>query len=282
MCKINNNWVIENLQKALGTWNSKLAEIWGLLTTSPENFKGGEVWAVIQQIYGYVQAVGYALLVLFFFAGVIRSTIDVHDLRRPEAVFKLFLRFAIAKLVMDYGMELLIHIMQIPQGMVSHIIAGAGLDADAMAELPAAIQASISELGFLASIPLWFVALLSRLIITVLAFILILTVYGRFFRFYMFAALAPIPLAGLAAHNTQNMALGFLRNFSGVCMEVVTIAIACLIYTKMVSAPPDIDAAASAVTQVWDYTAEIIFNMLLLVGTVKMVDIVTRQILGGG
>ena len=44
------NWIVDNLNSALGTWNSKLSEIWQLLSTSPEEFKGGGVWDVIVKI----------------------------------------------------------------------------------------------------------------------------------------------------------------------------------------------------------------------------------------
>ena len=38
---MSDNWVVQNLQNALDTWNSKLAEIWQIITQSPENFKRG-------------------------------------------------------------------------------------------------------------------------------------------------------------------------------------------------------------------------------------------------
>ncbi|MCM1283889.1 MAG: hypothetical protein NC242_09705, partial [Roseburia sp.] len=38
------NWVVQNLENALGTWNEKLAEIWQLIIQTPENFKGGAIW----------------------------------------------------------------------------------------------------------------------------------------------------------------------------------------------------------------------------------------------
>ena len=67
------NWIVDNLNSALGTWNDKLAEIWTLIATAPEDFKGGTVWTVIQAINGALQAIGCALLVLFFVTGVVRT-----------------------------------------------------------------------------------------------------------------------------------------------------------------------------------------------------------------
>lgn len=62
---MSDNWVVQNLENALDTWNENLSEIWGLLTQSPQDFEGGGIWKVIVNINGAVQAIGYALLVLF-------------------------------------------------------------------------------------------------------------------------------------------------------------------------------------------------------------------------
>lgn len=59
------NWVVGNLQNAIETWNSKLSEIWTLISQSPVDFKDGTIWNVITNIHGAVQAIALALLVLF-------------------------------------------------------------------------------------------------------------------------------------------------------------------------------------------------------------------------
>ena len=41
---LDNNWIVENLTNAFATWNSKMAELWSLLTESPQTFKGGTIW----------------------------------------------------------------------------------------------------------------------------------------------------------------------------------------------------------------------------------------------
>ena len=70
---MSDNWVIQNLNNSLNTWNEKLTEIWKLITQSPEHFKGGAIWDVIVDIHGALQAIGLALLVLFFVVGVVRT-----------------------------------------------------------------------------------------------------------------------------------------------------------------------------------------------------------------
>ena len=91
------NWVVQNLQNALDTWNGKLGEIWSLITQSPQTFKGGTIWNVIQTINGAMQAIGLALLVLFFVVGIVKTCGTIAEVKKPEHAIKLFLRFAIAK-----------------------------------------------------------------------------------------------------------------------------------------------------------------------------------------
>ena len=74
---MSDSWVVQNLNNALNTWNEKLAEVWELLLMSPQSFKGGGIWKVILQINGAVQAIGLALLVLFFLVGVVKTTANL-------------------------------------------------------------------------------------------------------------------------------------------------------------------------------------------------------------
>ena len=109
--------ILDNLENALQTWNDKLAEIWGLLTQSPQNFRGGGIWDVIVGINGALQAIGYALLVLFFVVGMVKSTTNLQEIKRPEVALRLFIRFALAKAAVTWGMELLTSIFSITQGI---------------------------------------------------------------------------------------------------------------------------------------------------------------------
>ena len=147
--------------------------------------------------------------------------------------------------------------------------------------LPQEIADAIGDVGFLASIPLWLVTLLGSLFITVLAFIMILTVYGRFFKIYMYAALSPVALASFAGEGTSHFGKAFLRSYVGVCMEGAVIVLACIIFSAFSSSgTPVVDSSASVVTQVWSYLGEVIFNLLVLVGLVKSADHIAKEMMG--
>lgn len=277
---MSDNWVVQNLQNALDTWNSKLAEIWQLLTTSPQQFKGGSIWSVMVNINGAVQAIGLALLVLFFVVGVVRTCGSFTDVKKPEHALKLFIRFAIAKGVITYGLELMLALFNIVQGTISTIMTSAGFGTPNQTTLPAEMITKIEECGFFESIPLWAVTLIGGLFITVLSFIMIMTVYGRFFKLYMYTALAPIPLSTFAGEPSQNVGKSFIKSYCAVLLEGAVIVLACIIFSLFASSPPVVDANAAAVTQVWAYIGELVFNMLVLVGAIKMSDRIIREMMG--
>lgn len=274
------NWIVQNLQNALDTWNDKLAEIWQILTQSPEEFKGGGIWDMIVKIHGALMAIGLALLVLFFVAGVIRTCGSFADVKRPEHAFKIFIRFVLAKAVVTYGLELMMAFFDIAQGIVSTVMDTAGLNQIQETVLPESMVETIESVGFFDSIPLWAVTLIGSLFITILSFVMIMSVYGRFFRLYLYTAIAPIPFSTFAGEPTQSVGTNFLRSYAGVCLEGAIVVLACIIFSLFAGSPPVVDETAAAVTQVWSYVGELIFNMLVLVGLVKMSDRVVKEMMG--
>ena len=277
---MSDNWVVQNLINALNTWNEKLSEIWSLLTTTPQEFKDGSIWNVMVNINNAMQAIGLALLVLFFVAGVVKTCGSFTEIKKPEHALKLFVRFAIAKGVVTYGMELMLALFDIVQGTISSIMTASGMGGIESTTLPQEMIETIENCGFFESIPLWAVTLIGGLLVTVLSFILIMTVYGRFFKLYMYTALAPIPLSTFAGEPSQSVGKSFIRSYSAVLLEGAVILLACIIFSLFASTPPVVDTSAAAVTQVWSYIGQLAFHMLVLVGTVKISDRIIREMMG--
>ena len=259
---MSDNWVVQNLENALEVWNDKLSEIWQLITQSPQTFKGGSIWSIICSIHGALQAIGYALLVLFFVVGVVKTCGSFAELKKPEHAVKLFVRFAIAK------------------GVVSTIMNSAGFGSPQATVLPQEIITAVEDCGFFESIPLWAVTLIGGLFIWVLSFVMIMSVYGRFFKMYMYTALAPVPLSAFAGEPTQNIGKSFLKSYASVCLEGAIIVLACIIFSVFASSPPVVDPNAAPASMVWSYIGELIFNMLILVGAVKMADRLVKEMMG--
>ena len=274
------NWVVQNLQNSLNTWNEKLSEVWQLLTESPEEFKGGTIWQVILNIHGALMAIGLALLVLFFVVGVVKTCGSFTEVKKPEHAFKIFIRFVIAKAVVTYGLELMMALFEIVQGMIATIMRSAGLARSDELLLPDELVTAIEECGFFESIPLWAVTLIGSLFIMVLSFIIIMSVYGRFFKIYMYTAIAPIPLSTFAGEPTQQIGVSFMKSYAAVCLEGAIILLACIIFSVFAASPPVVDVDAAPTAMVWKYIGELIFNMLVLVGAVKMSDRIVREMMG--
>lgn len=277
---MSNNWVVQNLQNALETWNEKQAEIWTLVTQSPQTFKGGGIWNIMVGIHGVVKAVGLALVVLFFVMGIMKTCGSFADLKRPEVTIKVFIRFAIAKSVVTHGLELMNALFSVAQGLVSSIMSAAGFSAAQIAVLPEEIITAVEDCGFFESIPLWAVTLIGGLLITVLSFVMIMTVYGRFFKLYLYTAIAPVPLSAFSGEPTQSIGISFIKSYTAVCMEGAIIVLGCIIFSLFAASPPVVDPDAAAVSMVWSYVGELVFNMLILVGTIKMADRVVREMMG--
>ena len=265
---MNQNWIVENLNNAFSTWNGKLTELWGLVTTSPQSFKGGAVWGVMQSLHNAMIGIGYALIVLFFAISLFKNTAKFHELNRPEAAVHYLIRFVAAKALVGYGMDIMLNIFSICNGVVSDMAAGMGGISQAMVALPGEVQSAIENVGFLASIPLWLVTIMGSLFITVL----------WFFRLYMYTALAPLPLASFAGESTQSVGISFIKSYVGVCLEGTVIVLACVIYAAFVSTPTV--SGGEATTMVWSYLTEIIFNMLVLVGLIKGSDRIIHEMMG--
>lgn len=274
------NWVVQNLQNALATWNDKLSEIWLLITQSPEEFKDGTIWNVITNIHGALQAIGYSLLVLFFVVGVMKTCGNFAEMKRPEIALKMFIRFILSKAVIDYGLELMMALFDMVQGIVAKIMATSGLARIDEMVLPESIVTAIEDSGFWESVPLWAVTLIGSLFITVLSFIMIMTVYGRFFKIYLYTAVAPVPLSSFAGEPSSSVGKSFIKSYAAVCLEGAIIVLGCIIFSLFAASPPVVDETAAAVNQVWTYVGELIFNMIVLVGTVKMSDRVVKEMMG--
>ncbi len=278
---MSDNWIVANLENAFATWNDKMTEIWNLVTTSPQSFRGGAIWNIVSTINGALQAIGLGLLVLFCAMSIFKSTASFRDFQRPEYALKHFIRFVAAKVAITGAMDIMTTLYTICGGIVEKIAGSLGGIGSASVSLPSAIEQAVEDAGFWASIPLWLVTILGSLFITVLSFIMIMTVYGRFFKLYIYTAIAPVPLSSFAGESTSFMGKSFIKSYIGVCMEGAVIVLACIIFSAFAStSTPSLDTGMTTVTMIWKYIGEVIFNMLVLVGLIKGADRIVKELFG--
>ena len=262
------------LYQGLEYLGNMLDKMWSILTTSPQNFKGGGIWSIITTINGVLGAIGTALLVLFFTVGVVKTCGSFAELKRPETAVKVFVRFVIAKALIDNGLTLMVDFVTIVQSVISKITASSSIGTALEFTIP-------SDVGILdGAIPIWAVCFIAHIAFMVIGIVLLLTVYGRFFRIYMYTAIAPIPLATMAGQPTENIAKSFLKSYAGVCMQGVVIVLACIIFTAYAASMPNMDTSLDPLRMVWVYVGEVVFNMLVLVGLVKGSDRIIHDMMG--
>ena len=269
------------LMQGLQYLGDKLDKMWALLTTSPQNFKGGGIWNIITTINGVLGAIGTALLVLFFTIGVIKTCGSFAELKKPETAVKVFIRFAISKYLIDNCLKLMLNFVTIVQGVIAKVTASSSVGTALEFSIPSSVQSKFEGVGILdGAIPLWAICFIAHIAFIVIGIVLLLTVYGRFFRIYMYTAIAPIPLSTLAGQPTENIAKSFLKSYAGVCMQGVVIVLACVIFTAYAASMPQIDTSAEPIKMVWGYVSEVIFNMLVLLGLVKGSDRIIHDMMG--
>jgi len=274
------NWIIDSINRALDGWNDKLAELWQIISMSPSEFKGGAVWSVMVTINDALKATAYGLLVLFFAFGVLSISTNLRDFRKPEVFVKHLLRFVIAKEAVSQTMNFMNWLYGMCAGIISTI--GGRMSAAATAtHMPTEIADAIQRVNFINSIPLWLVSVIGSLVIMVLSFMIILTAYGRFFRLYLYTAMAPIPLSTFAGEATSSMGKAFIKSYIGVVLEGAIIMLSCIIFSKLTGASQSgINTSDSPVTQAWTYLGEVTFSMILLLMTIRSSDRIIREMLG--
>ena len=269
------------LYQGLQYLGEKLAEMWSLLTTSPQSFKEGAIWSVISTINGVLVAIGTALLVLFFTIGVIKTCGSFAELKKPETAVKVFIRFCVAKWLIDNCLSILVNFVTIIQSIISDVTETSSIGTALEFAIPSDVQSTFEGIGILdGAIPVWAVCFISHLAMIVIAIVLLLTVYGRFFRIYMYTAIAPIPLSTLAGQPTENIARSFLKSYAGVCLQGVVIVLACIIFTAFAATAPEMDTTLEPLEMVWKYVSDLIFNLLILLGLVKGSDRIIHDMMG--
>ena len=269
------------LMQGLQYLGDMLEKMWAILTTSPQNFKGGGIWRVITSINGVLGAIGTALLVLFFTVGVIKTCGSFAELKKPETAVKVFIRFAISKYLIDNCLKLMLNFVTIVQGVIAKVTASSSVGTALEFSIPSSVQSKFDGVGILdGAIPLWAICFIAHIAFIVIGIVLLLTVYGRFFRIYMYTAIAPIPLSTLAGQPTENIAKSFLKSYAGVCMQGVVIVLACIIFTAYAASMPQMDTSAEPIKMVWGYVSEVVFNMLVLLGLVKGSDRIIHDMMG--
>lgn len=104
---------------------------------------------------------------------------------------------------------------------------------------------------------------------------------AAFFKMYMYTALAPVPLSAFAGEPTQNIGKSFLKKaMRRYALGGAIHRLGLHHLLRVCVQPPVVDPNAAPASMVWSYIGELIFNMLILVGAVKMADRLVKEMMG--
>ena len=268
------------LENGLAAWNDKLSEVFKLLSTSPDEFRDGAIWKTMTSVFDGIIGVGLALVLLCWCIGVIKNVASLYELKRPEIAVRMLVRLVFTQYIVTHSLDLLIKFSQLATGLIKEIMTASGLDPEVALELPSEIETAVSGLGVISGLGAWATAFLCMILVTGLSLLILLTVYGRFFRIFIMTALAPIPLAGFAGEPTSGMGKSFLRSYIAVLLEGSIILLAAVIFTAFATTAPVFDDTVSAQTMIFTYMGQVILQMLIFVIIVKSADRVAREISG--
>ena len=273
---------LDMLQNGIDRWNDYYQKILTVLTTSPD-VAYPTVWTSMSTISNYLKVIGISLSVIFFYVGLTKSTLHFEELRRPEKFIGVFIRLAIGMGLVNYGFDLSLIILQIFQGCIVGITEIVGFGSNgAMTSIPTEIYDLANNLETGWSLGLYVLCLLGFIAMFGISLVLFLTVYVRFIKIYIYAAISPLALASLSSDETGRPARTFIVSYMTVCLQGVIIAIAFIIFSNFVSTGFVIDANASVMANLCNYLGFVLIHSLILVTTVRISDQLTKDMIGSG
>ncbi len=270
--------ILDMLIMVFQAWNSMVDVVFGLLIASPENFKDGGPWQIIEEINPIFVAVGSSLVVIFFVIGFCSESIDVKEEMRLEKILTLLCRLGLAEFMVANNVTIMKAIFQSVGNLVNLLSLGNGVHLKMTREAAEVI----GDLGFCESILMLILTTVLSLVILVCGFFLIYTVYFRFLKILIVVPLGSIAYSTMSGnHMVTHTAITYTKYFLSVVFEAVTMALAIIVCNAMLNAGlPPIDGSFSAWAAVLLYLCELTFGIALTVGSVKGAQNLTSKALG--
>ena len=277
-------WPINLINSALSLWGTAVYKIFGILQKNPSEFSESG-WNTVVALCDSLKYIATALLVLFFGVSVLKQITNIQEMRRPETVFRLIFKFVIAKTMIIYSTDILMAIAKIGVGIVKKITSFYNMELNnyTMASFLAdynVLEGDVLCAKWYEDVPIGIIAIIGFVIIVILSIIALITVYGRLFKLFVWAALAPIPLSSIAGESTASVGWQYLKGFIAICFEGAVIAVAIVMFVVL---SPDIKF-----NMLWHGTVAhfgasvviIIFRMLLMLGIIKTSNSIVKEMTG--
>lgn len=262
----------------LSLWDSNVKNMTDTIMVSPWEWSRGEkVVEIVNRITESLIVIAMQLTGIFSLIGLFSTASTYVETQKPEFIVKALIRFVVAIFLVRHGAEAMQWIWSVVSGIISKLNI-AVTETDLV--IPKTICDCVANLGFLEGAVAWVLALICN--VGILAFLgfLIVTVYLRFFKFYIFMALIPLAASTTAAANTQQHGLSFLKNYIGLMLEGVIIVLAFIVFAAFSSDGRPLFTGIAAYTGLGGfavYVAErLVFGSILVI-IVKSADSIIQR-----
>ena len=270
--------ILALLEVVFGFWNNQVNLVFELLGQSPQTFKGGGPWSVIERVEPLFVGIGSALVVLFFVIGFCAESVDIREEVRFESILRMFIRVALAQWLVSYNVD----IMKAVFTSIGNLVGLLGTSDSVEITIDPAQADVIKDLGFGTSIVFLIIAVFLSLVVIICGFFLIYNVYFRFLKIMVivpFGALASSTLAG--NRGISNTFTQFMKYFISVSFEAVTMILSILLCNAFISAGlPSFTGDYEEWAKTLIYLGEMACAVALTVGSVKGAQNLTSRALG--
>lgn len=260
------------------TWNSLVDVVFGLLIASPETFKDGGPWQIIEELNPIFVSVGSSLVVIFFVIGFCSESIDVRDEMRLEKILTLLCRLGLAEFMVANNVTIMKAVFQSVGNLVGLLSLGNGVHLKMTREASEAL----GDLGFAESILMLILSCVLALVILVCAFFMLYTVYFRFLKILIVVPIGSIAYSTMSGnHMVTNTAVTYTKYFLSIVFEAVTMALAIIVCNALLNSGLPISTTdTSTWSAVLLYLCELTFGIALTVGSIKGAQSLTSKALG--
>ncbi|MGN0390693.1 MAG: hypothetical protein ACI4L2_07745 [Wujia sp.] len=227
------NWILANLTAAVEFFNAWMGKLYEILMIDPISYQNGTIWAMVEKIYNALLGPGISILIISFYLGLIHDGGEFIKTRRIGSVAWTFILMCVSVSVLQGGKYILLLVFWAGRELFENVtgINGLNLLDLSWVEIPKIVEWATygmdMEKGFL----FWIVTLIFALVVMICGFTILMIVYGRLLNIYMHFALAPLPLACMAAKPTRSVFSAYIRSFIGVCIQGLVIVVICMIFS---------------------------------------------------
>lgn len=224
------DWVISHFSTAMKQFGEKMQDLYDLLTINPQTYRGGVIWDMVMDIFTALLGVGFTVILICGYLGIINSIETIYEAKRPEVMLSIFAMVTISGGLTAAAPQILLIIIGFCQDIVRKATGGSFVFKDTYA-IPNNVIEATKDLETVQAILFWVVCFIGAIVITFTSFSILIMAYGRIFKMYIYIAISPIAVACFASKATCKIGINYIKNFLVICLEGLIIIVAFMIFS---------------------------------------------------